>query len=45
MLGPAMDGGGPVASADDAADGDDRDIDQEVLAIARVPGIAERFKI
>jgi len=40
MLGPAMDGGRSIASAEDAADGDDRDIDQEVLAIARVAGIA-----
>ena len=45
MLGPAMDGGGAVAPADDAADGDDDDIDQEVLAIARVPGVGERFEV
>src|SRR3954451_15771452 len=45
MLGPAMDGGGSIASAEDAADGDDDDIDQEVLAIARVPRIGERFEV
>ena len=45
MLGPAMDGGGAVAPAEDAADGDDGDIDQEVLAIARVPGVGERFEV
>jgi len=45
MLGPAMDGGGPVASAGDAADRDDDDIGQEVLAIARVPRIGERFEV
>lgn len=45
MLGPAMDGGGSIAPAEDAADGDDDDIDQEVLAIARVPRIRERFEV
>ena len=45
VLGPAMDGGGSVAPADDAADGDDGDIDQQVLAIARVPGVGERFEV
>ena len=45
MPGPAMDGGGPIGSAEDAADGDDGDIDQEVLAIARVPRIGERFEV
>ena len=45
MLGPAMDGGGAIAPADDAADGDDGDIDQEVLAIARVPRVGERFEV
>src|SRR3954465_6026431 len=45
MLGPAMDGGGPVAPAEDAADGDDDDIDHQVLAIARVPRIGERFEV
>jgi hypothetical protein len=37
-----MDGGGSIAAADDAADGDDGDIDQEVFAIAGVPRIVER---
>ena len=45
MLGPAMDGGGAIAPAEDAADGDDGDIDQEVLAIARVPRVGERFEV
>ena len=45
MLGPAMDGGGAIAAADDAADGDDGDIGQEVLTIACVPRIGERFEV
>src|SRR5437764_7831349 len=45
MLGPAMDGGGAFAPADDAADRDDGDSDHQVLAIARVPRVAERFKV
>src|SRR5438270_6462086 len=45
MPGPAMDGGGPVAAADDAADGDDGDIDHQVPAIAHVARVAERFEV
>src|SRR3954463_1774280 len=45
MSGPAMDGGGPIAAADDGADGDDGDIDQEVSAITRVAGVVERFEV
>ena len=45
VLGPAMDGGGAVAAAEDAADGDDGDIDQQVLAIASVPRVGERFEV
>jgi hypothetical protein len=45
MLGPAMDGGGPIAAADDGADGDDGDIDEQVFAIARVAGVVERFEV
>ena len=41
MLGPAVDSGRTIASANDATDSDDRDIDQEVFAIACVPGVAE----
>ncbi len=33
MFGPAMDGGGSIAAADDAEGGDDGDIDQEVLGL------------
>ncbi len=43
--GPAMNGGGSVAIAEDAANGDDDDIAQEVFAIARVPGIGKRLKV
>src|SRR4051812_14727144 len=39
-----MEGGGPIAPADDATDREDGDVDQEVFAIARVPGVAERFE-
>src|SRR3978361_1716323 len=45
MRGPAMDGGRPIAPADDAADGDDGDIDQEVPEIARVARVVERFEV
>ena len=45
MLGPAMDGGGTIAAADDAADGDDHDIDQEMFAISHVPRVGERFEV
>jgi len=41
MLGPAMNGGGPIAPADDAADRDDVDVHHQMLAIARVAGIGE----
>ena len=33
MLGPAVDGGRPVAAAEDATDGDDGDIAQKVLRL------------
>src|SRR4051812_6395551 len=39
VLGPAMDGGGAVATADDAADGDDGDIDQQMVAVTDVPRV------
>src|SRR3954452_5947922 len=45
MPGPAVDGGRPIAPADDAADGDDGDIAQEMLAIALVPRVGERFEV
>src|SRR5690348_879573 len=45
MFGPAMDGGGSIAPADDAADRDDGDIDHQVLAVARVPRVAEGFEV
>src|SRR4051794_34841016 len=45
MFGPTMDGGGSVAPADDAANRDDGDIDHQVLAVARVPRVAEGFKV
>ena len=34
-----MNGGGTIAPAQDGGNGDDRDIRQEVLAIACVPGV------
>src|SRR3954452_2155599 len=40
-----MDSGGAVATADDAADGDDGDIDHQVPAIARVARVVERFEV
>jgi len=45
ILGSAMNGGGSIAAADDAADGDDGDIDHQMLAIARVAGVGEGFEI
>ena len=45
MLGPAMDGGRAVAAADDAAGGDDGDIDQQVFAIPHAPRVGERFEV
>ena len=45
MHGPAMDGGRPVAAADHAADGDDGDVDQQVLAVARVARVGERLEV
>ena len=45
MFGPAMDGGGSIAAADDGADGDDGDIDQEMFAIASVARVVERFEV
>src|SRR3954447_26877580 len=40
-----MDGGGAVAAADDAADGDDGDIDQQMFAVTDVPRVGERFEV
>jgi hypothetical protein len=40
-----MDGGGSIAAADDGTNGDDNDIDQEMFAIASVPGVVERFEV
>ena len=45
VLGPAMDGRRAIAAADHAADGDDDDIDQQMFAIARVPGVGERLEV
>jgi hypothetical protein len=38
---PTMDGSGAVAAAQDGTDGDDRDIDQKMFAIACVSGIGK----
>ena len=43
--GPAMNCRRPVTPADDAAHGDDRDVDEEMFAIACVPGVGERFEV
>ena len=43
--GPAMYRGGTIASADDGTNGDNRDIDEEVFAIACMPGIGKRFEV
>src|SRR5450432_1816235 len=40
-----MHGGGAVAAAQDGTDGDDHDIDKEVFAITRVPGIGEGLEV
>src|SRR3954453_1413953 len=40
-----MDGGGAVAAAEDATDGDDGDIDQQVFAVTDVPRVGERFEV
>ncbi len=42
---PAVDGGGAIAAADHAADSDHYDIDEPVLAVARVPGVREGLKV
>jgi hypothetical protein len=36
---------GPVTSAEDATDRDHGDIDEEMLAIAGVSGVRERFEV
>src|SRR3954453_18159905 len=40
-----MDGGGAVAAAEDATDGDDGDIDQQMFAVTDVPRVGERFEV
>lgn len=40
-----MNGGGPIAIAEDAADSDDDDVAKEVFAIARMARIGEGLKI
>ena len=45
VFGPAMDGGGPIAAADDGADRDDNNIDEEMFTIASVPRVVERFEV
>ena len=40
-----MYGGGTVAATQDGGHGDDRDVREEMLAIACVPGIRKRFKV
>ena len=43
--GPAMNSGGAVAATDDAADGDDGNVDQQMFAIPRRPRVGQRFKV
>src|SRR6516165_7674535 len=42
---PAMHGRRAIATAQDAADRDDDDIDEEVFAVACVPGIGKRLEV
>ena len=45
MTGPTMNGGGAIATAEDAAHGDDDDVAEEVFAIARVARVGEGFEV
>jgi hypothetical protein len=40
-----MNGGGSIAIAPDAADGDDHDVAEEVFAIARMTRVGEGLKV
>src|SRR5437868_4246672 len=42
---PAVHGRRAIATAQDATDRDDNDIDEEVFAIARMPGIGQRLEV
>ena len=42
---PAMNGGGSITVAEDATNGDDDDVAEEVFAIACTPGIGKRLKV
>ena len=45
QCGPAMNGRGTITAAEDATDRDHGDIDEEMFAIAAVPGVRERFEV
>lgn len=45
MAGPAMNGGGPIAAAEDATHGDDDDVAEEMFAIACVARVGERLEV
>ena len=45
VLGPPMNRGRAVATADDTAHGNDHNVDQQVLAVARMARIGQGFEI